>query len=99
MQLEIAGKSYPLRASMGAWRKFETATGIKVAQVGEGDITRVPEMAYYFIQAGCKFENQKFTMTVDEFLDLVTVDDVAKISEVIAALLSVDQKKNQAAKH
>jgi ribosome maturation factor RimP len=38
-------------------------------------------------------------MTVDEFLDLVTVDDVAKISEVIAALLSVDQKKNQAAKH
>jgi hypothetical protein len=93
MTIEINGTTYPLRASMGAWRKFEQATGIKVAQVGEGDITRIPEMIYYFIQAGCKYENKKFTMSVDDFLDLVTIDDVTKMSEVITELLSIGDKK------
>jgi hypothetical protein len=100
MDIQINGVTYPLRASMGAWRKFEQATGVKVTGVDADDITRIPEMAYYFIESGCKAAGMKFELTVDEFLDLVTVQDVQAISEAIAALLGTasGQKKSAATK-
>lgn len=84
---------------MGAWRKFETATGVRVASIGTDDVTRIPELAYYLIQSGCKASGMKFELTVDEFLDLVEIEDVQAISEAVAGLLGGSgkgQKKSQA---
>jgi len=99
MEVQIQGTTYPLRASMGAWRKFETATGVRVAGIGTDDVTRIPELAYYLIHAGCKASGMKFELTVDEFLDLVEIEDVQAISEAVAGLLGGSgkgQKKSQA---
>lgn len=99
MEVQIQGTTYPLRASMGAWRKFETATGVRVAGIGTDDVTRIPELAYYLIQAGCKANGMKFELTVDEFLDIVEIEDVQAISEAVAGLLGgggKGQKKSQA---
>jgi hypothetical protein len=101
MTVEINGTSYPMRATMGAWRKFEQASGVKVAQVSTDDVTRIPELAYYFIQSGCKAAGMKFELSVDDFLDIVEVEDVQAISEAVAKLIGggqKGQKKSQGAK-
>ncbi len=74
MDIQINGVTYPLRASMGAWRKFEQATGVKVTGVDADDITRIPEMAYYFIESGCKAAGMKFDLTVRRAALLIPED-------------------------
>ena len=47
---------------MRAWRKFEEATGKKVAEVDSNDVTLIPELVYYFVQEGCKSQGMAFEM-------------------------------------
>lgn len=95
MDITIAGKVYPLRATMRAWRKFEKETGVKVTQVDSTDITLIPELIFYFVQEGCIAQGMKFTMEVDEWLGEIEVTDLPVLVEVMAAVMggSEDKKK------
>ena len=57
-----ANEHYPRKSShdissartMRAWREFEDATGHKVSKLDSDDVTRMPELLYYFVREGCK---------------------------------------------
>jgi len=96
MLIDIAGRTFTLRASLGAWRKFEQNSGQKVATIDQTDVTRIPELAYYFAEAGAKANGHTWDLTVDDFLELCTITDLETLTQAVAALLGGDQKKSAA---
>jgi hypothetical protein len=96
VEIKLDGKTFPLRASIRAWRKFEDATGKKVAEVDSNDITAIPELIYYFVQEGCKAQGMAFEMSVDDFFGMIEVKDLKSLSVAVEALMGNDQKKAKA---
>ena len=83
MTITLNNKTYPVKATMLAWRKFERATGTKVTEVDASDITLIPELVYYFVQEGCRSQGMKFSLGVEEFLGLIEVNDLPQLVEVM----------------
>ena len=98
MNITLENRSYPVRATMRAWRAFETATGVKVTEVDAADVTLIPELVYYFVVDGCKNQGMDFTMSVDDWLGLITVEDLPKLVEVMEVAMGGGKKKTKAAK-
>jgi len=92
VKIEVDGVTYPLRASMKAWRDFETNTGTRMADIGEADITKVPELLYYCAAAGARKEGTAFDVTLDDWMDSITTDDIMDMQEAIGTLLGVKKK-------
>ena len=92
VKITVDGVTYPLRASMKAWKEFETNTGTRMAEIGEADITKVPELLYYCAAAGARKEGNKFEVTLDDWMDAITTDDIVDMQEAIATLLGVKKK-------
>lgn len=95
VEIKLDGKTFPIRATMRAWRKFEDATGKKVADVDSNDVTLIPELVYYFVQEGCKSQGMAFEMDVDDFLGLIEIADLPALSKTVADCMGT-QKKTRA---
>ena len=95
VEIKLDGKTFPIRATMRAWRKFEDATGKKVADVDSNDVTLIPELVYYFVQEGCKSQGMAFEMEVDDFFGMIEISDLATLSEAVAQLMGGAQKKTK----
>lgn len=93
MTITLDGKTFPVRASMRAWRNFENETGCKVANIDSEDVTRIPELMYYFVQEGCKKQGMAFEMNLDDFLGLIEVGDLPQLSKVVEQSLSGNKEK------
>lgn len=95
IEIKLDGKTFPVRATMRAWKRFEDNTGKKVAEVDSNDVTLIPELVYYFVQEGCKAQGMAFTMDVDDFLGLIEIADLPALSKTVAACMGT-QKKTRA---
>jgi hypothetical protein len=96
VEIKLDGKTFPVRATMRAWRKFEEATGKKVAEVDSNDVTLIPELVYYFVQEGCKSQGMAFEMEVDDFFGMIEISDLGSLSETVAKIMGGAQKKTRA---
>ena len=94
IEINLSGKTYPLRATMRAWKRFEDATGQKVAAIDDKDITMIPQLIYYFVQEGCKANDMNFKMTVDDFLGIIEIGDLPILSEAVQSVMGGDKKKS-----
>ena len=93
IEIKLSGKTYPLRATMRAWKRFEEATGQKVAVIDDKDVTMIPQLIYYFVQEGCKANDMNFKMTVDDFLGIIEIGDLPTLAEAVQSLMGGDKKK------
>jgi len=93
MNITLDNQTFPVRASMRAWREFEDATGHKVSKLDADDVTRMPELLFYFVREGCKKQGMTFEMSCDDFLGLITVADLPNIMEVIGESMSAGGEK------
>jgi hypothetical protein len=93
MTITLDNQTFPVRASMRAWREFENATGQKVSKIQDDDVTAMPELLYYFVAEGCRKQNMTFEMSVDDFLGLIQVGDLPEIVKVIRDSMSPDGEK------
>ena len=87
-----------MRATMLAWRNFEKATGVKVAEVDAADITLIPELIYYFVKAGCEAQGMKFTMDVDKWLNEIEVNDLPLLEDAMTEVMGGKQDEKKKAK-
>ena len=92
MNIELNNKSYPVKATMRAWRAFEKATGVKVIEVDASDITLIPELIYYFVVDGCKAQGMEFGLDVEEWLGLIEVNDLPKLIKVMEEAMGGNTK-------
>lgn len=103
IEIKLDGKTFPVRATMRAWKRFEdntgknlfAGTGKKVAEVDSNDVTLIPELVYYFVQEGCKAQGMAFEMDVDDFLGLIEIADLPALSKTVADCMGT-QKKTRA---
>jgi hypothetical protein len=93
MTITLDNQTFPVRASMRAWRNFENETGHKVATLDSEDVTKMPELLYYFVEEGCRKQGMKFEMSVDDFLGLIDVADLANVMKVIEESMSPGGEK------
>lgn len=100
MTITLDNKTYPVKATMRAWRNFERSTGVKVTEVDASDVTLIPELVYYFVQDGCKAQGMDFSLSVEEFLGLITVRDLPGLVEVMQEAMggnsTAEEKKTTA---
>jgi hypothetical protein len=92
--LELGGKTFHLRASMGALRAAKTIHGIDMVNMGD-DPLDIVRLAYHFACAGAKTQGQELTMSVEDFEDLIIPADLPAIAETLAAIMKVDTKKKR----
>lgn len=69
--------------TMGAMLRFKRETGKEVTEMTEGSISDVATLLYCCIVSACKADKIPFNMTLDEFADSVSAQDMAKISTAI----------------
>lgn len=97
VEIEIGGHKWPMRATIGAWKRFEETTGKRVADLNSdennGDITMFCTLAFHFVVAGCKANGTQFNMTLDEFLDAIEIGEMEMIADAIASVMGGNQKK------
>lgn len=93
MNITLDNQTFPVRASMRAWRNFENETGNKVATLDSEDVTMMPELLYYFVQEGCRKQGMTFEMSVDDFLGLIDVADLTNVMKVIEESMSPGGEK------
>ena len=93
MTITLDGKTFPVRATMRAWKNFEDATGVKVSQIESDDVTKIPTLVYYFVQEGCTKQGMKFDMALDDFLGLIEISDLEALSKVVEASMSPKSEK------
>lgn len=91
-EITIDGHSYPLRASIGAYRAFEENSGVKVVEVDTNDMIRVVELLWHFAKAGCKHEGVKFEVSLEDWFESITVDELPYLAEVIVGLMAKKKK-------
>ena len=93
MTVTLDGKTFPVRATMRAWKNFEEATGVKVSQIASDDVTKIPTLVFYFVQEGCAKQGMQFDMSLDDFLNLIEISDLQKLSEVVEESMSPKSEK------
>ena len=100
VEIEIGGRKWPLRATIGAWKRFEETTGKRVADLNSeennGDVAMFCELAFHFVVAGCKANGTEFKMSLDEFLDQIEIHQMQDIANAIADVMGANQKKRLA---
>ena len=92
MNITLNNKSYPVKATLRAWRNFEKATGVKVVEVDASDVTLIPELVYYFVVDGCAAQGMDFNLSVDEWLGLIEVQDLPKLIAVMEEAMGGNSK-------
>lgn len=77
MEIQINGKSYPIRQTMGAVLRFKRETGKEITELSNNSITDVCTYLWCCIMSACKHDNIKFGMSLMDFADAISADDLA----------------------
>jgi len=86
--ININGKDYPMRYTLGALTKFEKRAKVNV--FGLSDPSKLSAEAcawliYVGIEAGCKAENEELDLSINEVMDSVDLSHVTIAFEELGA--------------
>lgn len=93
-KIEISGKQYPCRITMGALRRYKQIEGEDISQMGN-DTTKVGTLLFCAVQSACKADGVPFDYDIDTFADTV---DLTKIAEFANLITDGDGSKKKTAK-
>lgn len=82
VEITINGKAYPCRQTMGAMLRFKTETGKEVSAISN-DVTDMCTYLFCCIASACKHDGVEFGLSLMDFADSVTLDDVAAWTNAI----------------
>lgn len=78
VEITINGKSYPCRQTMGAMLRFKRETGKEVTDMDGGSLTDICTFLWCCIVSACKADGIPFDMSLMEFADAVSPDDMSE---------------------
>lgn len=78
VEITINGKSYPCRQTMGAMLRFKRETGKEVTDMDGGSLTDICTFLWCCIVSACKADGIPFDMSLMEFADAVSPDDMSQ---------------------
>lgn len=83
IEIEINGQHYPCYQTMGALLRFRKETGKEATEIDAASPTEICTFLYCCVVSACKREERPFTLSLEEFADALTVDDMIDASTSI----------------
>lgn len=83
LKIEIEGKEYPCRQTMGAMLRFKQETGKDVSQISN-DFSDLCAYLYCCVVSACKHDNIAFDYSLLDFADSLTPADLEKWTDAIS---------------
>lgn len=84
LTIEICGKEYPCRQTMGSMLRFKRETGRDITATDGG----AADMCVYLwccVVSACKADGVEFGMGLEDFADCIEPEQLAAWSEAVAA--------------
>jgi hypothetical protein len=87
--INIAGREFPVRMTLGVYRKFDNkfkSEGMSVLKMGDVSQLRtehIVQLVFYGIEAGAKSEGEKLDINIEWIYDNV---DVSELGELMSAM-------------
>lgn len=92
--IEICGKEYPCRMTMGAMRRFRRMAGKEVSDIG-GDLSEVGTLMYCCTASACHADGVELPYDEETFCDHLDMEQVAAFTETLEAGNAEAKKKEE----
>lgn len=80
LEIEVGGKKYPYRETMGAMLSFKEETGLD-APVDTEDSVRY---MYHVVRSNCRRNGEEFKLSFQEFADALDGEEFIRITSALA---------------
>ncbi len=77
--IEIKGKQYPCRVTMGAMLRFKRETGRDVSQVDSSDVSDLVTLLWCCIASASKADGVEFGMSLMDFADSIATETLTGV--------------------
>ena len=84
IEILIDGKTYPCRQTMGAMLRFKAETGKEVTEITDSPSDLLAYL-YCCTVSACKRDGVEFPMSLIDFADSITPDDLSRWTEAVNA--------------
>lgn len=84
-RIEIRGKFYPIRVTMGAMVRFKRETGCDVSELKDTDLERLLVFMWCCVVSACKADDVDFGMDFETFADCIDIPAMMKFSSSLEA--------------
>lgn len=93
VKIEIEGKTYPMRATMGAMDIFKKETGKDPSEMDQGSAVELCAFVYGCVKSACRKDKVPFPYDLETFMDSVDVETIVSWSDELGKLTAGDSKK------
>lgn len=93
-KIQIKGKEYPCRVTMGAMVRFKRESGKDIREVDQSDIVQMLLFVWCCVKSACNADGVEFDVSYDKFVDMLEPDD---FTEFFGAVQEEAQKKTESA--
>lgn len=76
IEVEINGKAYPCRPTMGAMLRFKQLTGKEVTALTSGELSDMLSYLYCCVASACAADGIEFKMELMQFADAISPADM-----------------------
>ena len=92
IMIEVGGKVYPCRLTMGAMLLFKQNTGKDVSQIDLNNVEEALWLMWCCVVSQCRAEGIEFEIDFQLFCDLLSPEDVARWNQAIAENTESEKK-------
>lgn len=94
INITIDGKDYPCRMTLGAMVRFERLTGKDVSKMDTSSISEMATLLYCGVKSACNVDGMEFGLSLDDFCDNLSTDEIAKWAETMKPASVNEEKKS-----
>lgn len=92
IMIEVGGKAYPCRLTMGAMLLFKQNTGKDVSQIDLDNVEEAMRLMWCCVVSQCRAEGVDFEIDFQLFCDLLSPEDVARWNQALAENTESEKK-------
>ena len=85
IEITINGEAYPCSPTMGAMLRFKQETGREITQIDASSFTDLCTYLWCCVSAASNREGRQFNMSLIDFADSITPEDMAEWNQAIAS--------------
>ena len=91
IEITINGTAYPCSPTMGAMLRFKEQTGREITQIDPSSLSDLCTYLWCCVKAGAKREGKEFDLSLMDFADSLTPDDMAEWNAAITEAAPADE--------
>lgn len=90
LEIEVDGKKYPYRETMGAMLSFKEETGLDAPVDTEDSV----KYMYHVVKSNCRRNGEEFKLSFQEFADALDGEEFIRVTSALAEKAKENQKED-----